>query len=59
VTYKKGWLRCKHGVLLKRGKKTVGLCVKCEQFSVRLYDASGKVTDIPVSLAGIYDQGVT
>jgi hypothetical protein len=29
ITYKKGWLRCKHGILLKRGKKVVGHCSEC------------------------------
>jgi hypothetical protein len=25
----KGWLRCKHGVVLKRGKTVVGKCLEC------------------------------
>lgn len=28
---KKGWLRCKHGILLKRGKKVIAHCSECDK----------------------------
>lgn len=62
ITYKKGWLRCKHGILLKRGKKVIGFCKQCPiiQIPVETGEASSKhwIT-VNEPLLKVYDQGVT
>jgi hypothetical protein len=33
ITYKKGWLRCKHGVLIRRGRVLINHCNQCSELA--------------------------
>ena len=30
LSIRKGWTRCKHGIVLRRGDRVIGRCIACE-----------------------------
>lgn len=65
LSIRKGWVRCKHGIVLKRGAKVVGTCFECPPPMVavpKTVCASGimvgKETYFDMSLSEYQDRGV-